>query len=409
MSLLLLFNAGGGTAWTASYSETFTLSDSLTRSTAKAVADAFTLADAILKQPARSLAEAFVLAELFAKQPGRALADAFTLVDVIAGSKTMYRAFTDALTLADVLIRSTARGLAESFTLSDTLATVRARLLALTDAFTLADAAVRATARSFLEAPLALAESFLRGTSKRVSDAFSVAEAFATFSVKIRVFTDAFGLTESGLQRSVGKQLSDGLTLFDGAARSLARRFSETLAVLDGLAKYTQRGLSDFFGLADFVTRQFERSLTDSFELIESWAFTLVRGLGLYPRKFLAQVLARFWAAVGAPVRCVEAVASARLFQATTEEIMIYTDPKDPESEEDFQIDWSAAANGDTITASTWEVPSDLTVVASNFTGTLTTARLSGGVSGQQYAVKNLVTCASGQIRAQALLIPVAF
>ena len=66
---------------------------------------------------------------------------------------------------------------------------------------------------------------------------------------------------------------------------------------------------------------------------------------------------------------------------------------KDPNSIEDFALDWSARAASDTISASTWTVSTGLTVVADSYTDTTTTVRLSGGVVGDTNTNNILDAC----------------
>ena len=84
---------------------------------------------------------------------------------------------------------------------------------------------------------------------------------------------------------------------------------------------------------------------------------------------------------------------------------------KDPESVEDFVFDWTKILAGDTITGSAWEITGGGTggVVASTSTNdaSTATARLTGGVVGVTYTVKNLVTLASGQRKARSILVKV--
>lgn len=71
---------------------------------------------------------------------------------------------------------------------------------------------------------------------------------------------------------------------------------------------------------------------------------------------------------------------------------------KDPQAILDYQIDWSSwLQGGDTISASTWTVPSGLTRTNDVFTSTTTTVWLSGGTAGQRYEVINHVTTAGGR------------
>jgi hypothetical protein len=64
----------------------------------------------------------------------------------------------------------------------------------------------------------------------------------------------------------------------------------------------------------------------------------------------------------------------------------------------DYPIDWSDWLGTDTILTSVWVLPDDLTLVASSITNAnkATVARISGGVDGCQYTVKNQITTAIG-------------
>lgn len=75
--------------------------------------------------------------------------------------------------------------------------------------------------------------------------------------------------------------------------------------------------------------------------------------------------------------------------------------PKDPAETLDYDIDWTARLNGDTITSSAWSIPpgSSLTIVGSpTFLGGLTKVVLSGGVLGQIYTLTNTITTALNDV-----------
>lgn len=70
---------------------------------------------------------------------------------------------------------------------------------------------------------------------------------------------------------------------------------------------------------------------------------------------------------------------------------------KDPDAVLDYELNWSAWLNGDSIATSTWDVPSGLTKVSDSFTSTATKIWLSGGSYGQTYAIRNRITTAAGR------------
>jgi hypothetical protein len=192
--------------------------------------------------------------------------------------------------------------------------------------------------------------------------------------------------------------------------------------VNDALLRSTGKALADAVSVAEVVLRAIGKTCADALMLGESFLIRTLGRLGQYGQHFAAELWARLWIAVSnlrlfaaspsarsraasSATRLFAADVNARLWSAT--ETMITADPKDPEAIEDFQIDWSGALGTDTITASAWEVPSDLTIVAQSTSTTLATVRLSGGTAGQNYSVKNIVTLASGRVLTQPLMIPV--
>jgi len=70
---------------------------------------------------------------------------------------------------------------------------------------------------------------------------------------------------------------------------------------------------------------------------------------------------------------------------------------KDPEAKLDYGFKWEDWLDGDTLNGSTWTVPDGLIEVSNNYTNTITTIWLSGGVSGAVYKVVNSITTAGGR------------
>lgn len=71
---------------------------------------------------------------------------------------------------------------------------------------------------------------------------------------------------------------------------------------------------------------------------------------------------------------------------------------KDPQAVLDYQVNWAAWLDGDTISASTWTVPAGLTQPspASNTT-TTATVWIAGGTAGSSYNVVNHITTTAGR------------
>lgn len=80
---------------------------------------------------------------------------------------------------------------------------------------------------------------------------------------------------------------------------------------------------------------------------------------------------------------------------------------KDPDSVEDFTIDWATHLGTDTIAASVWTVPAGLNEVSESETTTKATVTLSGGTAEAFHTVTNRITTAGGRTLDQSIHIRV--
>lgn len=78
---------------------------------------------------------------------------------------------------------------------------------------------------------------------------------------------------------------------------------------------------------------------------------------------------------------------------------MTFSMVKDPDATVDRQIDWSDWLTdlADTITSSTWILPTGITGANMSHTTTSATIWLSSGTAGQSYTVTNRVVTAGGR------------
>lgn len=74
-----------------------------------------------------------------------------------------------------------------------------------------------------------------------------------------------------------------------------------------------------------------------------------------------------------------------------------FKNPKDPDAILDYTANWATWLDGDTISTSTWTVPSGITKVTDSNTTTTATIWLSGGTAGEKYEIKNTITTAGGR------------
>lgn len=399
------FKPLGGTAYTKTLTEAFTLAESKAQRVSRGVTEAFTLTDrgvarttgtlktdgalaltdlgilrtagkyaadtlalaeSIGKSTGRTVTEAFSLATSLTKATVRTVSETFGLADLVAVTRAKVLVLSDTLSgFADSLVRSTSRSVAEAFSLADVLTTARAKVLVLVDSIN-------------------LAEAFTRSTARQMADALGMSDAFSVIRTKLLVFAESIGLADA-ITRATGKTLNDTLSLADRIERLFARELDEAIA------------------LADVISRAISRSFAETFHLFDALVRNII-GASDALRRFVAQILQRFWSAE-TPLRTQAVLPVARHWSAN--EIMITSDPKDTEAVEDFELDWSLNIAPDTIASSAWELPADLTLAAETNTTTTATARIAGGVAGKRYVVKNLITLASGQIKAQSILLPI--
>lgn len=77
---------------------------------------------------------------------------------------------------------------------------------------------------------------------------------------------------------------------------------------------------------------------------------------------------------------------------------------KDPDAKLDYSPLWGEWIKTDTISASTWTVPSGITKLADSFTDTTTTIWLSGGTVDRTYEVVNHIVTVGGREEDQTLI-----
>lgn len=110
-----------GTAWTASLSDTITLSDAKVLGIGLVKSDTITLSDAISHAFTKVLADIVTLSDAISNAVGKALADTVNLSDAI--SNAVGKVVSDTISLSDSLTTSLARFLylADTITMSDAI------------------------------------------------------------------------------------------------------------------------------------------------------------------------------------------------------------------------------------------------------------------------------------------------
>ena len=78
---------------------------------------------------------------------------------------------------------------------------------------------------------------------------------------------------------------------------------------------------------------------------------------------------------------------------------------KDPNAVLDYTVDWEEWLDTDTISTSTWSVPSGITQDSESESTTTTTIWLSGGTDGFVYACKNTIVTTNGRTEERTIWI----
>jgi hypothetical protein len=78
---------------------------------------------------------------------------------------------------------------------------------------------------------------------------------------------------------------------------------------------------------------------------------------------------------------------------------------KDPDGVVDFKIDWTNTLNGDTISTSTWTVPSGITEDSESETTTAATIFVSGGTASTAYVLTNQIVTAGGVTQDRSITV----
>jgi len=88
---------------------------------------------------------------------------------------------------------------------------------------------------------------------------------------------------------------------------------------------------------------------------------------------------------------------------------MEYTEAKDPDAVLDYTIDWddNVLVTGETISTSTWTVPTGITKDSDTKTNGTATITLSGGTAGEEYILTNKIVTSASRTYEKSIIVPV--
>jgi len=192
--------AGGGTDYEKSLSDTVAIADSMVKAVGKYPSDeAVAISDTLSKGVGLNKAEAaFTLSDSIVKEPGKVLADTVTLADATP-VKSAGKILADTIAIADSPVKAVGKILADTVTIG---------------------------------------ESLSKAIGQAFSDTVTIADTFARAVSYIKALSDTVTITDS-LAKSFGKIISDTVTIADTFVKGLvtiwAIALSDTITITDSL------------------------------------------------------------------------------------------------------------------------------------------------------------------------------
>jgi len=109
-----------GTAYTATYSETITISETFRKATTKTLAETITVVETLTKQIARTFtAEAITVSETFTKATGKSFTEAITIAETLG--RAIGKNISETITVSETFRKAISRSFTETITIVDTL------------------------------------------------------------------------------------------------------------------------------------------------------------------------------------------------------------------------------------------------------------------------------------------------
>lgn len=157
-------------AWSESLTETFSISDSLTKALTKALSDGVTFTDTLVKAFTAALSDTIAFSDALTKSPGKVITDAISFTDAVATLLNIGVSLSDTLPLNDALSSLLAFGVSLTDTLQINEAFQKGAIKALTESF-------------------AISDQIAKGVSKAVSDTFPLLDAMTQDLIVIAILS----------------------------------------------------------------------------------------------------------------------------------------------------------------------------------------------------------------------------
>lgn len=214
------------------------------------VDDTIVLAESFLKAVGKALGDAVDVSDTITRATGKFIADTISLLDVFARTLESVRTFADTVAVDDIVLHGPGKALGETVDLSDSR---RMDMM-----------------RSLLDA-IATDDTIQRAPLKLTADSITLIDSFSRIWFANLSLTDAFAIDDA-VVKALERTLADSLLVLDALNRGIGRSYADTLAVDDLLSRGSGKVLADSISLVDQFSRLLEivRTFVDIFALSDT-------------------------------------------------------------------------------------------------------------------------------------------
>ena len=232
LSIYCTYTPSGGTAWTKNLSDSFSISDSISKAFGQVQSDSMAVADVIGNAPSKNLVDSVSITDSFDRT-----------VDYV-------RVFNDLISITDSLAKESGLNLTDTLAIADSINIIKFLNIILNDTVTIGDA-------------------IAKGITLTKSDTQTITDGLVKFFGMNK--SDAVILADS-ISKSVSLNKADTVTINDVIGKTIGLFKAETLAIADDIAKSFQMVRSDAIAIVDTFSRTatYLRSLADNVNITDS-------------------------------------------------------------------------------------------------------------------------------------------
>lgn len=193
----------------ATFNETISLADSMTRQISRALNETITATDTLIKQTARTYNETLTLTDTVTKSPLKSFNEILALTATLA--KSSGKIFIETTTITDTLTKQLTRLFLETITHTATVTALKGNQILL-ETITLTQTTTLQTGKSFVEA-LSLVATYTTTMARTLNETITLADTFTRTSS--RLFQETLTFIDTVVARAGDKILSETLIFSD--------------------------------------------------------------------------------------------------------------------------------------------------------------------------------------------------